>query len=169
MPTTATILSDEPQRGGRRRVLVEFDNGTGTTWRKDRLIPAGADAQALADAAITREDGIQRQRERNEWAELFLAGVDLDILPAPQFNTLIQVRRVALRRLLNLMRSAVPDEGKAMIAINVLPYLSKYTNAQIAGVIDGPRWTAARVGQVRSKLQAIADALNDLDHGEPEI
>lgn len=106
--------------------------------------------------------------ERDQWWGLFTAGVDIDNL-TPEFNALGDLRRELLRRLLNLMRSDVQQDDKAVVAQRVLPYLGKYSNGQIASVINNQNWNAAKVGVVRGKLQALADSLVALDHGEPEI
>lgn len=169
MTTTAEVYSTSVQPDGRQYVVFEFTHvESGSQWLSGTHRLASGVVPAVVGAGLTADaEAQQTQAELNRWAFLFLAGVDLDTLATPSFSTLNQCRRYALRQLFNLMRSGVPDDGKGRVATNVLPYLGKYSNGQIASILGG--WSAAQVGVARGKLQAMADALTALDHGQGEV
>ena len=171
MATTATVLSDAPQADGRRRIMVEFDTGTGFTWLKAWFIASGAIAQDEADAAIPRQDAIQKELEREDAYFLAANSGDPD-LETYFFNTLAEIQKYVFRRLFNLMRDEVDDPTKANVAdlISVpAGYLNKHSNPVISGFIDDPAWTTPVVNAASGNISAVGLNIRQLDHGEDEL
>lgn len=176
MAMTIAIHKQKSQSGGGKQVKFELTHvGSGhviiTNWKR---FEAGLDPLTEAAKFVDRYEERARRRERDYWWEdLFIKGVDLDTIPRPNFSSLNSMRRHLLRRLLNMMRDRardVPRMGKAQVAKNVLPYLSKYEARDIRNVIDrNPPWTTAKVQGAIDKLTALASATDGLDHGEDEV
>lgn len=170
--TTATVLTDEPQADGRRRITVEFDSGTGLTWRKDWLIAQGAVAQTEADAKIPAEEAIQEAAERDRAYGIATDSQGDPDLETWHYNTLADIRKYVFRRIYNLMRDEVNDPTKAIVCgvlADPASYMNKHNNSAISGFVDDPAWTVPTVGDANNKISAVGVNIPLLDHGETEL
>lgn len=124
------------------------------------------DAQVVADAMVAKQTEHMRTVELDEAVVQVDEGVLITDIVLKMIALPILKRR-AFRRILNSMRPGT-DRGLEVVA-GGLKQLTPYTNAHIANILDLPNWTAAKVGTTRTKAQALVDAADGLDHGEPEV
>jgi len=167
MATTATVISDEVQSDGRRRVTYEFDTGTGFTWQINVLIGAGVDAQADANSRIPDQEAAQKAREREYAWAVGSEGGDPD-LETWHFNTLADIQKYYFRRLFNLMRDEVEDPTKSDICNTCRPYLNKHNAATTNGFVDAG-WGVSVTNDARGKISAVGVNIDQLDHGQAEL
>lgn len=165
---SSVVIEDSPQIDGRRYVTYRFTWSEGLERHVHKLVDAGFDAAADAASQVAALEAQEAKAELGQAFSLFVAGVDLDT-QTWTLNSLNDVRRYCLKRLLNLLRAEATNEAKALIVSRVLPYINKFTDVQIANLINAPNWTAPKVSVARTKLTNLATALANVDHGEPEF
>lgn len=171
MPTTATVISDDVQTDGRRRVVYEYDTGTGKAWRQDFLIASATNAQADADSRIAAQDAVYKRLEREQAYALAIDGGDPDSMTL-HFNTLAEIRKYVFRAIFNLMRDEFDSPDKANVCGKLAEptsYMNKFNSASISRFIDDPVWSNPTVGGATNKISAVGVNVPQLDHGEAEL
>lgn len=173
MATTAQVIYDQAQSDGRRRVLYRYTHDSNETFDHGPfLIASGTNAQTDANARINVVDDQMEKQEIRRGVYDFIKGKDLDQESYP-VNGITIIRFEALKFLMNMMKSSSDVEDKVQVIKNVTAYVTKYTNSQIANLINaqtgGDNWDAVKVGLVKTKLSTLVTTYDNLDHGEPEI
>ena len=171
MVTTATILFDQVQDDGRRRVKYEYTTDRGFKFKHGPfLIDSGVNAQADADSKISVIDDLIKEQDEKLMYRLFFDGKDMDDeVAAGTFATLNQnaVRRKCLRRLANILEDPTDRQVDRIIKTNT--YVQSLSDNVIANRLTSASetWTNTQARTlIKDKLTALIDASNALPHGK---
>lgn len=164
MATTTAIIENSLQ-GATRRIVVEWDSGTGVTIRKQHRVPSGTNARTFADALIAHIEAVWKRAELREAVRATYAGIDPHTLTR-HFATTAEMRAFVLKSIANLTREG--KEGNVTKLAGAKVVLDQFTDAQIAAQLNGV--SAGKVTTWRAKMNTLVSALNayDTDFGEQE-